>query len=471
MAQTTAAVVTTKPFSTGRGGPHLAEEGPRRADVVAHGPERVGGREAPGGGLGEPGPGDEQDRGGRGDRGRRHQAHAGAAEQRHDEVRDERLQDQGTAVRAVDEEPVHADDGGHGHEAERHLGRGSQPVGGRPGRRGGGAHRALRATPGLDRVAAIALFHAGANGESSATRITDADAGALAPVPVPVDAVAADADDADHPEPLPQPGGRRQLVVGRLADDEHEGALAVPLDHVDHRPQAGAAGGLDDRQVLEHRLQVRRARAEARVGAVGGDQAHEVTAGAVGRHDAGRRRHRRLERAAVVRRPPDVEQHGGAPLPRQLVLADQQLVVAGRGRPVDAAQVVAHDVGPQGVEVVAGAAEGVRVLHAGERVVAGGERHRLDLVDLRADGHVDLGRRLDARLHQPERVGHDDLERPDLHDARGGRWAAGTRPPRPHPGRAAGRAARRPRCRTPGRAGAARACPSRAGCGPGARPG
>jgi hypothetical protein len=65
----------------------------------------------------------------------------------------------------------------------------------------------------------------------------------------------------------------------------------------------------------------------------------------------------------------DVEQHGGATLPGQLVLADHQLVVAGRRRPVDAAQVVADDVGAQRVEVLAGAAQRVRLAGAGQRVV------------------------------------------------------------------------------------------------------
>ena len=48
-----------------------------------------------------------------------------------------------------------------------------------------------------------------------------------------------------------------------------------------------------------------------------------------------------------------VEQHRGAALPRQLVLAHEQLVVAGRRRPVDPAEVVADHVGAQGVEVLA----------------------------------------------------------------------------------------------------------------------
>ena len=70
----------------------------------------------------------------------------------------------------------------------------------------------------------------------------------------------------------------------------------------------------------------------------------------------------------------------------QLVLADQELVVAGGGGPVDAAEVVAHDVGPQRVEVLAGAAERVRLARAGQRVVAGGVRERVDLVDARVHG-------------------------------------------------------------------------------------
>ncbi len=78
-----------------------------------------------------------------------------------------------------------------------------------------------------------------------------------------------------------------------------------------------------------------------------------------------------------------VEQHRGATLPRQFVLAHHQLVVTRRRRPVHAAQVVAHHVLAQGVEVLTVAAERVGVFGTGHRVVAGGLWHRRDVVDVR----------------------------------------------------------------------------------------
>ena len=87
-----------------------------------------------------------------------------------------------------------------------------------------------------------------------------------------------------------------------------------------------------------------------------------------GGDDAGRRRHGPLERLLGVRGAADVEHDGGAVLPRHLVLADHQLVVARRRPPVHPAQVVAHHVLPQRVELVALAADAAVVHRGAERV-------------------------------------------------------------------------------------------------------
>ena len=101
--------------------------------------------------------------------------------------------------------------------------------------------------------------------------------------------------------------------------------------------------------------------------------------------------------------------HGGAALPRQLVLADHELVVAGGGGPVHPAQVVADDVGPQGEEVLAAPAEGVGVLGPGQGVVPGAQRHRRQRLDGRVDDQLgDAGGR-QAQAGEPERVGELDL--------------------------------------------------------------
>ena len=169
---------------------------------------------------------------------------------------------------------------------------------------------------------------------------------------------AVDVDDGERAVPAAEverwPGGRRSGTSATITTSAPPVEWRPSISTERRRLPVG--GGGHDRQVLHDRLDVVGARREAGVGAGGGDQADEVVAARGGRHDAGRRRHRDLERLAGVGGLADVEQHGGAPLPGQLVLADQELVVAGRGRPVDAAQVVADDVGPQRVEVLAGAA-------------------------------------------------------------------------------------------------------------------
>ncbi len=101
------------------------------------------------------------------------------------------------------------------------------------------------------------------------------------------------------------------------------------------------------------------ARAEPGVDPRGAEEAHEVASDTGGGHDARRRRHRGFERLLGVGAATNVEQDGGAVLPWRLVLADHQVAEAGRARPVNVAQVVAHHVLAQAVELVALARERV----------------------------------------------------------------------------------------------------------------
>ena len=103
------------------------------------------------------------------------------------------------------------------------------------------------------------------------------------------------------------------------------------------------------------------ARGEARVAAIGGYQADQILALGVGGDDARAGGDHELDRLGVVRRRTNVEKDGGASLPRELVLANHQLVVAGRRWPVHAPKVVAHHVLTQRVEVLAVTTERVGV--------------------------------------------------------------------------------------------------------------
>ncbi len=127
--------------------------------------------------------------------------------------------------------------------------------------------------------------------------------------------------------------------------------------------------------------------------------------------------HGHLEGVAAVRRLADVEEHGGAPLPGKLVLADQELVVPRRRGPVDAAEVVAHDIGAQRVEVLTRAPERVGLPGPGERIVTGGVRERVDLVDVRVHGERHQRGGDGGQVGEAERVAHHHVERPDLHEA------------------------------------------------------
>ena len=136
MAQITAAVVTTNPFSTGAGArtsPKSDQAAPtssptaRTVSAVGRPHIVVSGKRVQA--MNRTAATTVVD-------GRGHQADPGPAQQRHDEVRHDRLQEQGAAVRPVDEEPVHAHDGGQGDPAQRHLGGDPEAVGGGPIRGG-----------------------------------------------------------------------------------------------------------------------------------------------------------------------------------------------------------------------------------------------------------------------------------------------------------------------------------------------
>ena len=129
----------------------------------------------------------------------------------------------------------------------------------------------------------------------------------------------------------------------------------------------------------------------------------------------------------MVRARPGVEHDGRAALPVDLVLAHEQLVVAGGRRPVDTAEVVADDVLAQGVEVVAGRRRQRRLAHAGERLVAAGGGRREDLVDAGQHRQLGAGRGVGPHLGEAERVGDDDVERADGDEARGARSGGGRR--------------------------------------------
>jgi hypothetical protein len=98
--------------------------------------------------------------------------------------------------------------------------------------------------------------------------------------------------------------------------------------------------------------------------------------------------------------------------PGGLVLPDHELAAPGHARPVDPAEVVALDVRPHRVELVA---RPEQVLGQGEaareperRVRPAGER-----LHLRGDHEVLALVELDAELREGERVGQVDRERPE----------------------------------------------------------
>ncbi|HWI04975.1 MAG TPA: hypothetical protein VNT52_14280 [Acidimicrobiales bacterium] len=72
-------------------------------------------------------------------------------------------------------------------------------------------------------------------------------------------------------------------------------------------------------------------------------------------------------------------------LPRDVVLADGQLVAAGGGGPVDLAEVVAHHPRAEGVEVFAGGADGGGLPEPAPAVVAGGVGEGKERFDERKD--------------------------------------------------------------------------------------
>ncbi len=207
------------------------------------------------------------------------------------------------------------------------------------------------------------------------------------------------------------------VAVVRPTGDHHEGTSGAACgEGVEGASEGGVVRGGDAGQVLEDGLGVVVAGGEPRVGAGGGDQADEVLAARAGHDEARGGRDRPLERVDVVAGCSDVEDDRGPSLPRQLVLAHHEVVVAGGRGPVDPAEVVAHHVGTQRVEVLAAAAQGVGVLGSGEGVVAGGERDGGHPLHERVDdqlGHTGGGHH---QAGQAQRVGDLHLERADGDD-------------------------------------------------------
>ena len=124
----------------------------------------------------------------------------------------------------------------------------------------------------------------------------------------------------------------------------------------------------------------------------------------------------RSSESSVCARPPHVEHHRGAVLPWHLVLAHHQLVVAGRRRPVDAAQVVADHVLAERVELVALAADRAVVHDVAERIAVAAARRGSDDVDVREDGELEPGCARAPLPGQTERVGDLHRERADGDD-------------------------------------------------------
>ena len=264
---------------------------------------------------------------------------------------------------------------------------------------------------------------------------------------------AVDVDDREGAVAGPQMSGGPKVVRRHLGHehDERPAGGAVP-EHLDRAPEAARRRRRDHRKVLHDRLDVIRAGCEVGVGPGGRDEPDQVVPPGGRRDDAGRGRHHHLERVATVGGLADVEEHRGAALPGELVLPDEQLVVARGGGPVDPAQVVTHDVRPEGVEVLAGPPERVGLPRASKRIVPRRVGQRIDLVDVRVHGQRHLRRRDGGEARQAERVAHDHLQTPRSRRARVGRWGAGRRPPcaRRVPGVAP--AGRRRACPTPDRA-------------------
>ncbi len=121
--------------------------------------------------------------------------------------------------------------------------------------------------------------------------------------------------------------------------------------------------------------------------------------------------HRRLERLVRPVAGPVVEEEGDPPLPRQLVLADHELVAArGRG-PVDPTQVVAHDVLAEREELLARGAQAAALISAGVRVGARGQRYWGHVVHGRVDRELGDAGGPHPGLGEPEGITDHDLQR------------------------------------------------------------
>jgi len=144
------------------------------------------------------------------------------------------------------------------------------------------------------------------------------------------------------------------------------------------------------------------------------DQPEFEAASQAGAGDGRRRRHGRLERGRGVHRGPQVDHDRRPTLPWQLVLADEQFLGSGRGFPMHPAQVVAHDVGTQGMELVAAGPERRLGHHAAARIGAPGVGKGGDALDAGVDGDGVLAGHLNGPAGQAEWIGAYQLQGADL---------------------------------------------------------
>ncbi len=158
------------------------------------------------------------------------------------------------------------------------------------------------------------------------------------------------------------------------------------------------------------------AAAEPRVGAGRGQQPHQVAPSPGGHEHAGGGRDGLLQQLAVG---PQVDQHRGAPLPGRVVVAHHEVAGAGGRRPVHPPEVVADDVGPQGVELLAGPARPAGAGRPAVGVVAGACRRGQHLVDVGQHGDLDQRRPPPGQAGEAEGVERGDVEGTDLQDAAG----------------------------------------------------
>ena len=183
---------------------------------------------------------------------------------------------------------------------------------------------------------------------------------------------AVEVHDRDRAVPRPQRADGPQVLGGDPGDDRHQRAAARPTAQQLRRCGPGSRRAAAARtarcSMIASTCSV--PGREVGVGPAGGDEADEVLPSGGSRDDAGRRRHGQLDRLALVRggrtssstvvRPC----HGSSSwrTSSSSVRAEEGQWTRRRSSPTD--------VGPQRVELLAGAAERVELAHPGLRVVA-----------------------------------------------------------------------------------------------------